>query len=265
MIVHLLVPIAAMAALGLIFGVGLAYALKLFGIETDPTISMIIARLPGSNCGACGRAGCAGFAEALKKGEVIPSGCVVSNELARISIAEILGIDYNPKVKTVATVLCNGGSRAKDKYAYRGIRNCKAASLVFGGHKACAFGCLGLGDCVNACPFDAITIEADGLPLVDAGKCTACGKCVAACPKKLYELIPIDKIYYVKCSSKDTGAVVAKVCSAGCIACGKCEKACPIGAAKVENNLSKIDYGKCQNIGKCFEVCPTKVVRLRNQ
>lgn len=265
MITNLLIPVAAMAVLGLIFGLGLAYALKLFGIEVDPTISMIIARLPGSNCGACGKAGCAGFAEALKKGFAVPSGCAVSNEEARISIAEILGIDYNPKVKTIAAVLCNGGKRAKDKYAYRGIRNCKAASLVFGGHKACAFGCLGLGDCVDICPFDAISMGADGLPIVDANKCTACSKCVTVCPKKLFELVPIDKLYYVKCSSKDTGAVVTKVCSAGCIACRKCEKACPLGAIKVENNLSKIDYGKCQNMGKCFEVCPTKVVRRRIQ
>ncbi len=263
MIMNLLIPVAAMAALGLIFGVGLAYALKLFGIEMDPAVSAIIARLPGSNCGACGKAGCAGFAEALKKGEAMPSGCAVSGEEARKSIAKILGIDYNPKVKTIATVLCNGGKRARDKYAYRGIRNCRAASLVFGGHKACAFGCLGLGDCAEICPFGAITIGADALPAVDAQKCTACGKCVTVCPKKLFELVPVDKLYYVKCSSKDAGSVVTKICSAGCIGCKKCEKACPLAAVIVENNLSKINYGKCQNIGKCFEVCPTKVVVKR--
>ncbi|MDP2928857.1 MAG: RnfABCDGE type electron transport complex subunit B [Candidatus Omnitrophota bacterium] len=263
MIINLLIPIAAMAFLGLVFGVGLAYALKIFGIEADPAISMILARLPGTNCGACGKAGCAGFAEALKKGEAAPSGCVVSNIEARISIAQILGIDYNPKVKTIAAVLCNGGSRARNKYAYRSIRNCKAASLVFGGHKACAFGCLELGDCADVCPFDAIAIAPDGLPVVDARKCTACGKCVTTCPKKLFDLVPVDKRYYVKCSSKDMGPVVMKVCSAGCIACKKCEKACPAGAVRVENNLSKIDYGKCQNMGKCFEVCPTKVIARR--
>lgn len=252
-----------MAALGLLFGVGLAYALKIFGIQVDPRIFLILSKLPGSNCGACGKAGCAGFAEALSKGEAMPSSCVLSNEEARKSVAEILGIDYNPKVKIIATLLCNGGIRAKDKYIYRGIKNCKADSLLFNGHKMCDFGCLGHGDCVKVCAFDALSMGVDGLPVVNAGRCTACGKCVKACPKNLFELMPVDKKYYVKCSSKDPGNVVMKVCPVGCIACKKCEKACPIGAIKVESNLARIDYKKCQNLGKCFEVCPTKVIVKR--
>lgn len=265
MIIKILIPVAAMAVLGLIFGVGLAYALKLFGIEVDPLIFKIMSVLPGANCGACGKAGCAGFAEALKKGEALPAGCVVSNEEARRSIAELLGVDHSPKVKTVATILCNGGKRAKDKYLYRGIQSCKAASLVFGGQKACAFGCIGFGDCVSVCPFDAITIGEDGLPVVDAAKCNACGNCVQACPKNLYVLLPEACNYYVKCSSKDPGGVTAKACKSGCIACFKCEKACPAGAVKVESNLSRIDPGKCRNMGICFEACPTKVISKRGQ
>ena len=263
MIARILTPVAAMAVLGLIFGVGLAYALKLFGIQLDPKIFKLLALLPGSNCGACGKAGCAAFAEALAKGEVMPAGCVVSNEEARSSIAELLGLGQAQKVKTVATVLCNGGERAADKYAYTGIRSCRAASLLFGGQKACSFGCLGLGDCADVCPFAAITMGPDGLPVVDADKCTACGNCVKACPKSLYALLPVSVKYYVKCSSKDPGQATAKVCRSGCIACMKCEKACPAGAVKVESNLSRIDPAKCQNIGKCSEVCPTKVIVKR--
>jgi len=261
--IRLITPVLTMAALGLFFGVGLAYVLKVFGVKVDPTVALIITKLPGVNCGACGKAGCAAFAVALKKGEAVPSECVVSDDESRKIVAQILGMDYNPKVKTIAAVLCNGGRRAKDKYSYRGIKNCKAASLVFGGHKACAFGCLGFGDCVGACPFGAIAMGDDGLPAVDGSKCTACGKCISACPKKLFEITPADRHYYVKCSSKDPGAVVMKVCGSGCIACRKCEKACPAGAISVENNLAKINYGKCQNMGKCFEVCPTKVVVKR--
>ncbi|MDD5450225.1 MAG: RnfABCDGE type electron transport complex subunit B, partial [Candidatus Omnitrophica bacterium] len=230
MITQILVPVIAMAAMGIIFGVGLALALKVFGIKGDPNIFKILSLLPGANCGACGRAGCAGFAEALKKGEAIPSGCVVSSEESRRSIAELLGIEYNSKVKTVATLHCNGGTRAGDKYVYRGIKTCKAASLVFGGQKECSFGCLGFGDCAAVCPFGAIKMGEDRLPAVDIKKCTACGNCVKQCPKNLFELLPIEKKYYVKCNSTDPGFIVAKVCRSGCIACGKCEKVCPISA-----------------------------------
>jgi len=259
----ILIPVAAMAALVLIFGASLAYALKIFGIEVEPAILKILSLLPGVNCGACGKAGCAAFAEALKKGEVLPSGCVVSNEDSRKAIAKVLGIDDSLKVKTVATLRCNGGVRAVDKYAYSGIRSCKAASLIFGGQKACSFGCLGFADCVEACPFDAIRMADEGLPVVDEARCVACGKCVKACPKNLYALLPVSSLYYVKCSSQDNAATKALVCKAGCIACMKCVKACPVGAPKVESSLSRIDPAKCQNIGKCLEACPTKVIKRR--
>ncbi len=264
MLLNILIPVAAMAALGLIFGLGLAYALKIFGVEVDPKIFLLLSKLPGANCGACSKAGCAGFAEALKKGEVLPSACVVSTEEARKSIAQILGIEYNPKVKTVATLLCNGGKNAADKYIYSGIKSCKADALVFGGHKACDFGCLGHGDCADVCPFDAIVIPDSGLPEVNAAKCTACGNCVKTCPKNLFILAPVKSNYYVKCSSRDPGPVVSKVCKSGCIACRKCEKACPTNAIKVESNLSAINYQICRNIGKCLEVCPTKVIVKRS-
>jgi len=260
MIINILIPVAAMAVLGLVFGIGIAYALKLFRIEIDPTIFKIISILPGANCGACGKAGCAGFAEALKKGEAIPAGCVVSQDEARKSMSELLGLEHKVAVKTGAFILCNGGKRSSDKFIYKGIKTCKAASLLFGGQKACSFGCLGFGDCADACPFGAIKMGEDGLPVVDLKKCTACGVCVKICPKKLYFLKPLACKYYVKCNSKDPGSVTSKVCKAGCIACMKCEQACPAGAVKVKDNLSRIDPGKCQNIGKCFEVCPTKVI-----
>ncbi len=259
----ILIPAFTMAALGLAFGVGLAYALKIFGIEVDPTVALILSKLPGANCGACGKAGCSGFAEALKAKEVMPAACAVCEDDAREAIAEILGIEHKTKVKLIATLLCNGGNRAVDKFAYNGIKNCKAATLQFGGQKACEFGCLGFGDCVSGCPFGAISMGEDNLPAVDPEKCTACGICVDVCPKSLFSLLKIDKKYYVKCKSTDPGAVVTKVCKSGCIACGKCEKACPTGAIKVENNLAKIYCDKCENFGKCFEVCPTKVIVRR--
>ncbi|HPM43180.1 MAG TPA: RnfABCDGE type electron transport complex subunit B [Candidatus Omnitrophota bacterium] len=263
MMIKILIPVAAMAVLGVAFGLGLAYALKIFGIKIDESVFRILEKLPGSNCGACGKPGCAAFAEALKNGEAVPSGCVVSNDEARKAISEILGIEHKSARREVATVLCNGGTRALDKYGYRGIKSCRAAALVFGGPKVCSYGCIGLGECVDACPFDAISMGPDKLPVVDQEKCTACGKCIKVCPKNLFHLLPVDVKYYVKCSSRDKGGITAKACRAGCIACLKCERACPEKAVKVASNLSKIDPAKCRNIGKCFEVCPTKVIVKR--
>lgn len=263
MIARIVTPVVAMAALGLTFGLGLAYALKIFGIKVDPTIALIISKLPGANCGACGKAGCTGFAEALKRGEALPSGCVVTNEDTRRAISEILGVEYIPKVKEQAVVLCNGGRAAIDKYTYRGIQNCKAASLVFGGYKACIYGCLGLGDCVKDCPFGAIKMNENGIPVVDPQRCTACGICVKACPKDLFALMPLESDYYIKCNSKDVGAVAIKYCEVACIACGKCAKVCPVSAITINENLAVIDYAKCTNCDKCFEVCPTKAIVKR--
>jgi len=260
-IIRVLIPVVSMAGLGLIFGVGLAYALKIFNIEVDPTLALLISKLPGSNCGACGAAGCAGFAEMLKKGEMSPSGCAVSNTEGRQALAKILGVDFEHKVKHAAVVLCNGGAAARDRFVYKGIANCQAASLVFGGQKACVYGCLGFGDCAKVCPFGAITMGEDGLPKISLEKCTACGKCVKICSKKILTLIPADKHFYVKCSFRDIGALVSKVCASGCIACRKCEKACPRQAIRVETNLARIDYKQCQNIGACSEACPTRVIK----
>ncbi len=260
---NLLTPVIVMASLGLLFGIGLAVALKIFGIKVDPAMEKILSLLPGVNCGACGKPGCSGFAEALRKGEVKPSQCVVSNDKAREAISRILGIADASSIKMVAAVCCDGGKRAKDKFVYTGIKRCRAASMVFGGFKACYFGCLGLGDCVRSCPFGAITIGEDNLPVVNLEKCTACGNCVKACPKKLIHLIPATKPFYVKCSSKDPGAAVARVCQVGCIACGKCEKSCPEKAVKVDSFLARISYELCKNVGKCLEVCPRKIIKKR--
>jgi len=265
MITHILTPVIAMALLGLIFGLGLAYALKIFRIEINPQVALIITKLPGGNCGACGKAGCSGFAEALAKGEAIPSSCVVSNEEARRLIAEILGIEYNPKIKTIATLICKGGKDAKDKFSYRGIKNCKAATLLFGGQKVCNYGCVGFGDCAEICPFDAIQMGTDDLPHINEKKCTACGKCVKICPKKVLVLTHLDKHYHIQCNSNDKGAIVIKMCKVGCIACGKCVKACPMQAITIENNLAKINYDKCTNRGECFKVCPVHTISQKTE
>ena len=262
---NIIEPVVTLSTLGILFGVGLALASKKFCVKQDPRIEELFVKLPGVNCGACGMPGCMGFAEALINGTCTIDKCAVMHEDVRREIADILGIKFEPRVKTVAVLHCHGGNkRAKDKFIYTGISDCIAASLVSGGPKLCEHGCIGLGTCQEACPFGAITMSEEGLPIVDEDKCTGCGKCVASCPKGLFSLVPLGKVYAVRCKSLELGKVVLQACFVGCIACRKCEKVCPEGAIKIINNLAIIDYNICQNKGECFKVCPTKTIAKKN-
>ena len=183
------------------------------------------------------------------------------------AVAAYLGKAAPEKEPQVATVRCGGTCEKRPRTnEYNGARSCAVASSLYIGETGCAFGCLGYGDCVAACTFGAITIDsATGLPVVDPDKCTACGACVKACPKKIIELRkkwPKNRAVYVSCVSKDKGAVVMKACKAGCIGCGKCEKVCAFGAITVENNLAYIDPQKCKLCRKCVNECPTGAIRL---
>jgi len=261
---EILIPILTLGILGMIFGVSLTIASKKFSVQADPRLERISDLLPGSNCGACGQAGCFGFAESLLTGKLNPSNCRVSDEQTKQQIAELLGKSLEKEVKKIAILHCNGGIKVKDRFIYQGIEDCISANLVLGGQKECVFGCLGFGSCVKVCPFGAIKMGSEGLPLIDETKCTGCGKCVEACPKSLLSLVPIDKKYFVSCKSRDFGKKVLEVCSVGCIGCRKCEKACPTGAIKVIDNLAIIDYNICENKGQCFKVCPVKCIRKRS-
>ncbi|MBM3254876.1 MAG: RnfABCDGE type electron transport complex subunit B [Candidatus Omnitrophica bacterium] len=260
---EILIPVLTLGLLGAIFGVGLAIASKRLHVEVDPRLEKIHGLLPGSNCGACGGAGCFGFAESLLSGKLSVDACRVSEEAVRGQIARLLGEKLEKKVKKIAALYCNGGSRVKNRFLYQGIKDCVAANLVLNGHKDCSFSCLGFGSCVQACPFDAISMSGDELPVVDKDKCKACNKCVLACPKKLFTLIPITNKVYVACSSRDLGKDTKVACPVGCIACKLCEKACKFDAIHVIDNLAEIDYNKCTSCADCVKVCPMKTIRVR--
>ncbi len=258
----MLIPVLVMSTMGIVFGLGLAFASKIFRVELDPRIEKILAALPGANCGACGRAGCAGLAEAIAKGDAGLTSCPSGGEEAYEKIAEILGVEKAAVTKRIACVRCGGGNRTKDKFIYQGVATCAAADLIAGGQKLCNFGCLGFGDCVRVCPFDAIYMGEDGIPVVDPEKCTACGKCIEACPKNIISLVDASGKYYVKCLSEDNADFVKNACRVGCIGCKICEKLSK-GAFIVENNLASIDYGKVDSatpLKLCIEKCPTKCI-----
>ncbi len=257
----LLIPaLLSLAGLGAIFGGGLAYASKKFYVEVDPRIAKIIDVLPGSNCGACGKPGCSGFAAAVVSGESEPTGCTAGGPTVAEKIADIMGVEAKTVEPMVAVVRCGGGKKeAKDKYNYFGIKTCAAAKLVDNGHKACEYGCLGFGDCCEACPYDALNMGDNGLPIVDDDKCTGCGLCVIACPRDVMEMIPRSAQIYIACRSKDRGKAVKEVCTVGCTGCSLCAnpKNTPSGAIKMEGYLPREDW----SIGDSFIVakykCPT--------
>lgn len=248
-----------LGGIGLVFGFILAVAAKKFAVPVDPRQEHLTRILPGVNCGACGFPGCSGYAEALIKEGTDPGMCTVGGEEAAKKIGEILGKEVTLREKQVARVLC-GGRDCELKFNYIGINECHAANSVAGGFKSCRYACLGLGDCVKVCDFDAIRWEPGKIPEIIPQKCTACGKCIEACPGNVIKLIPEKAEVYVKCSSQDKGPSVKKICKTGCFACRICVKFCPEKAITMDENLAVIDYGKCKGRGICVEKCPSKTI-----
>lgn len=260
---EILIAILVLGSLGLIFGIGLAIASKKLAVSVDPKLEQVQHLLPGSNCGACGNAGCFGFAESLLSGKSTADACRVCSDEIKEKIAKVMGLALEKQTKKIATLHCNGGIRVKDKYLYDGAQDCVAANLVLGGQKECVFACLGFDTCVRACPFGAISMSEEKLPIVDKVKCRSCNKCVLACPKKLFSLISVTYPVFVACNSHDLGKDVKSVCPVGCIACKLCEKACKFDAIHVIDNLAVIDYHKCTSCKECVKACPTKTIRVR--
>ena len=246
---------------GLIVGLFLGIAAISFKVEVDEREEAILEVLPGNNCGGCGYAGCSGLAAAIVKGEAPVNACPVGGETVGNKVAEIMGVESQAGNKQVAFVHCKGDcNKAKTDYKYYGVKDCAMVGFVpGGGPKSCNYGCLGYGNCVKACPFDAIHIV-DGIAVVDKEACKACGKCVAACPKNLISLVPYDAKHIVACSSKDKGPVAMKACDVACIGCGLCKKNCPNEAIEVVDFHAVIDQEKCTKCGKCAEVCPKKCI-----
>lgn len=259
----LIVSLVSMGGVGLILSMILAVADKKLAVKEDPRVEQALEVLPGVNCGACGFAGCAAYATALAEGKVSINACKPGGSDVAKKLAQILGIEETEKLTPkIARVFCSGGNQeaVKDKI-YTGIMTCVSANIV-GGEKACLYSCIGFGDCVEACPFDAIHMNDNGLPVVDPVKCTGCGECVRACPRNIIGLADYDEVIHVYCRSRDKGAVSRKVCKAGCIACGLCEKDDDTGAVKVIDNLSVIDYSVNKAPVRSIKRCPTKVIRI---
>ncbi|UCF68519.1 MAG: 4Fe-4S binding protein [Acidobacteriota bacterium] len=238
----------------------LVLANKKLYVEEDPRIDVVEEMLPHANCGACGFPGCRPFAEALVVGEALPGKCTVSSDEDRSMIASYLGVDVGAEEKWVARLACAGGTNvARHRARYDGMMTCGAAAQVAGGGKGCFWGCLGLADCYEACDFDAIEMNAHGLPLVDEQKCTACGDCVEACPKDLFSLHPASHRLWVACKSLDAGDELLEQCEVACTACGRCAMDAP-GLVTMTDNLPVVDYERYHATQVPIQHCPTGAI-----
>ncbi len=258
--------IATLSVLGILAAMILYFVARKFRVEEDPRIDDVEKMLPGANCGGCGYAGCRAFAgETVAQDDISAIFCPVGGAGIMKEVAAFLGKEAPEREPHLAVVRC-GGSCGKRPLLnrYDGASSCAVEAALYGGETGCSFGCLGKGDCVVSCCFDALAMNpATGLPEVDQEKCTACGACVKACPKLIIELRrkgPKNMRVYVSCVNKDKGAVARKSCEAACIACGKCVKACAFEAVAVENNLAYIDPAKCKLCRKCVAECPTGAI-----
>jgi electron transport complex protein RnfB len=257
----ILIPILALGLLGGLFAVLLASAGKRFAVQVNPKVEQVLALLPNANCGACGFAGCQGFADAVVALKAGVTACLVGGPEVAKKIGQILGTAVETREQELAFVACQGGrGRTRSKYEYEGVADCQAASVLFGGGKACAWGCLGLGSCERACPFDAIHVKEDGVAVVDRDKCTGCTKCVKSCPHELISMVPKAQQVLVACRNRDRGKRAKEVCDLSCTACKICEKNCPYDAVHVIDNLAVIDFAKCTQCNICVEKCPQSTI-----
>ena len=256
------VAVLAMIGLGITLATVLAVANRKLYVFVDPRISQVENLLPGSNCGACGSPGCLAFAEEAVAGRMAPGNCTPSSEENRDLIAELLGVDVGGDERLMARLACAGGSNvARQRARYEGLQTCRAADLVAGGGKGCAWGCLGLDDCMLVCTFDAIVMDPFGLPVVDEHLCTACGDCVDVCPRDLFSLQPISNSLWVACKNEAFGDEAEAECAVACTACGLCAQDAPAGVVEMVKNLAVVDYGENHLAArKSIERCPTGAI-----
>lgn len=255
------IPIVVCGVIALVLGLVIVLTARFFAVPVDNRLEEIKAILPGANCGACGFTGCEGYAKSLAEGNPDVARCPVGGTATVEELSEYLGLAVPSFVPKVAYVYCNGTTEHTSKrFDYSGTRTCAAAHSLFSGPNSCSYGCIGFGDCMEVCNFDAIYLE-NGIIRINADNCTACGLCVKQCPKNLINIIPKHKnTYAVQCRNKWPGAQTRKNCGVGCIGCRKCFKACEYGAISMEGTLAVIDHEKCTHCGACIAECPTGTI-----
>jgi Na+-translocating ferredoxin:NAD+ oxidoreductase RNF subunit RnfB len=262
----ILFTIGSITILGFLAAAILYFIASKFKVYEDPKIDEVEEALPNTNCGGCGHPGCRAFAEAcVKANDLSDLHCPVGGNETMQKVASILGMEVEERDPYVAVVRCSGSFEYREKVnVYDGSPNCTVAHSLYGGDTGCQYGCLGFGECVDACDFEAMYMdEKTGLPVVIEDKCTACNACVKACPRDILELRPKGKRnrrIYVSCINQDKGGAAKKACEVACTGCSKCEAECKYDAITIQNYLAYIDADKCKSCRKCAPVCKSNSI-----
>lgn len=258
----------ALSFVGLLASGMLVIASKRFSVEADPRIEKVLSVLPGANCGACGNPSCFLAAEQVVDSKAPITLCTAGGQGVADALASALGVEKCEVAVQVSARSCGGGTNAKRRFSYAGLSSCNAVVRVAGGDLHCVSGCLGRGDCVKACPFDAIVLDHRGLPVVDPQKCTGCGVCIAECPRShsgLLKMMDAENAVVIRCCATDNVRERKDQCSKCCIGCGKCAKVCTTNAIEVRQGLAAIDYRLCNGCEDCVQVCPRRCIDHANR
>ena len=257
----IIIAIISITLIGAFCATVLSIAAKVMHVDVDERIVKLESILPSTNCGACGFPGCAGYASAIVEDSTVKTNlCTPGGETVVSKISKIMGVEKEDVISKVAIIHCGGEYEARfRKMDYKGIETCIAATAVHRGENACGFGCLGYGDCLKACPSNAICIV-KGLARINRNLCTGCGLCVPSCPHKLITIQDTNVQTAMACVNKERGAIARKKCTRCCIGCKRCARECPERAIVVENDLAIINVERCMRCGHCADICPTKCI-----
>ncbi len=207
--------VIGVAAAGLLYVVA-----RRFSVDDDPRIDQVEGLLPGAN------AADAASADAVRLLRRVAMLRRWKDCHVRVRTGRRWGVSHRRwGCKTNHAPMCakwrqwvaaRSAAAKQDVALYDGPASCVAVAAIGSGESLCSYGCVGMGDCVGVCPFDAISINSETkIPEVDHSLCTGCGRCAERCPRSVISIrqVRVQAAFrYVACSNASPGQLAVKAC-----------------------------------------------------